>query len=183
MKPTINLATKRVIQKKTLRKFFISSVLFFGGGVALTVMLLILNFFLNLQISNLNDQKSTLQAQIVRQQSTKDKLLMVQERLGQIRSLLTARNSVEDDINLVVASIPPTITIQSIKYDSKETVFSLATPSLSDLQRLIEQELPSLQEGANKNLGEIAVGNFMLDASRLQYTFSFTVKKNSEKSK
>ncbi len=179
MKPSINLATKRIIQKKTLRKFFLSSVIFFGAGVSTTILLLLINFFVNLQISNLTEDKADLQAQIVRQRVTKDKLLMIQERLGQIRSLLTARNAAGENINLIVSSIPQSIRIVSINYDEEEISFSLSSDSLSALQTLIEDELPALGSGANKNFGEITLGNFKLDSENTQYITSFSIKRES----
>ena len=175
MKPTINLATRRIIQKKTLRKFFLSSILFFGIAVIITLGLLTTNFFLNLQISNFTDQKSTFQAEIARSQSVKDKLLMVQERLGQIRSLLATRNMASERINLILSVIPDPITILSVQYTSEDITVSLASNSLLDLQNLIEQELPKISQSGNKDLGKITVSSFRLDPENLRYLSSFSI--------
>lgn len=175
MKPSINLATRRIIQKKTLRKFFLSSIIFFGLGVSLTLGLLLINFFINLQISNLNDTKSDLEAQIVRQKSVKDKLLMVQERVGRVRNLLTTRDNAGEKINFIVAAIPSSIEISSIQYDEEGINFALKSSSLADLQGFIEKDIPSLQESGNKDIGAISINAFKLDPDNFEYLLNFSV--------
>jgi len=180
MKPSINLATRRIIQKKTLRKFFLSSVIFFGLGVSATLGVLLINFFMNLQISNLNDTKSDLEAQIVRQKSVKDKLLMVQERVGRVRNLLSARDNAGEKINFIVAAIPSSIEISSIQYDEEGINFALKSSSLADLQGFIEKDIPSLQESGNKDIGAISINAFKLDPENFEYLLNFSVEQVSK---
>jgi len=175
MKAKINLATKRIVQVKKLRKFFLSSVIFFGISTGATLFLLLVNFFTNLQISNLLEKKTTLEADVGRYKSVRDALLGTQERLGQIRSVLSERQDAGSKISSTLEVIPSTVTVKSIQYDENEISVAVSSSSLIALQDLIEKELPQLQSSGKKYIGSVAVGDFRVDSENLEYLSSFTV--------
>lgn len=175
MKAKINLATKRVVQVKKLRKFFLSSVIFFGIATGATLILLIVNFFTNLQIANLSEEQAALEIDVARYKSVKDTMLGTQERLGQIRSLLSERQDVGTKVSSIVGIVPSTIKVKSVQYDTKDIRVSISSPSLSALNSLIEEKLAQLEEIDKKFVGQVTVGDFQVDTENQEYATSFSI--------
>ena len=175
MKAKINLATKRVVQVKKLRKFFLSSVIFFSLATGVTLILLVVNFFTNLQIASLSEEQATLEADVARYKNVKDALLGTQERLGQIRSLLSERQDVGSKISSIVGVVPSTIKVKSIQYDAKDIRVLISSPSLDALNSLIEEKLSELEKIDKKFIGQVTLGDFQVDTENLEYTSSFSI--------
>ena len=175
MKAKINLATKRVVQVKKLRKLFLSSVIFFSLATGVTLILLLVNFFTNLQIANLSEEQAALEADVARYKNVKDALLGTQERLGQIRSLLSERQDVGSKISSIVGVVPSTIKVKSIQYDAKDIRVLISSPSLDALNNLIEEKLSELEKIDKKFIGQVTLGDFQVDTENLEYTSSFSI--------
>ena len=175
MKAKINLATKRVVQVKKLRKFFLSSIIFFSLATGVTLILLLVNFFTNLQIANLSEEQAALEADVARYKNVKDALLGTQERLGQIRSLLSERQDVGSKISSIVGVVPSTIKVKSIQYDAKDIRVLISSPSLDALNNLIEEKLSELEKIDTKFIGQVTLGVFQVDTENLEYTSSFSI--------
>ncbi len=175
MKAKINLATKRVVQVKKLRKFFLSSIIFFSLATGVTLILLLVNFFTNLQIANLSEEQAALEADVARYKNVKDALLGTQERLGQIRSLLSERQDVGSKISSIVGVVPSTIKVKSIQYDAKDIRVLISSPSLDALNNLIEEKLSELEKIDKKFIGQVTLGDFQVDTENLEYTSSFSI--------
>jgi len=175
MKAKINLATKRIVQVKKLRKFFLSSIIFFSISTGITLILLLINFSINLQISKLNEQQAAMGIEAGRYKSVKEMVLGTQERLGQIRSVLSERHDAGSKINAVVGIIPSSIQIKSMEYDENEIRLTLSSDSLVALQNLIEEKLPQLQNEGSRDIGSITVGDFRVDVENLAYTTSLSI--------
>ncbi len=110
-----------------------------------------------------------------RYKSVKEMVLGTQERLGQIRSVLSERHDAGSKINAVVGIIPSSIQIKSMEYDENEIRLTLSSDSLVALQNLIEEKLPQLQNEGSRDIGSITVGDFRVDVENLAYTTSLSI--------
>ncbi len=175
MKAKINLATKRIVQVKKLRKFFLSSIIFFSISTGITLILLLINFSINLQTSKLAETKASMEIEAGTYKPVKEMVLGTQERLGQIRSVLSERQDAGSKINALVGIVPSSIQIKSMEYDETGIRLTLSSDSLVALQNLIEDKLPQMQSEGKGDIGSISVGDFRVDVENLAYTTSLSI--------
>ncbi len=159
MRDDINLVQAQTQQKKvehTLLEFSIAIFAFFS---IVAVIVLIASLLLSSTSSNLDNQTGTLRSQLSGI-SNKQKLLIVEERLAQIRSIYSQGNGVEQSAAKIVAIIPDSFDLESISADDKKISMSISGSNLLDFATLLNSTIPDFVKKNKSSISSIEIDSF-----------------------
>lgn len=159
MNDDINLVQAQSQQKKVENTLFEFSVGVFAFFCIVAVVLLIISLLLSTTSANLDNQTGSLRSQLS-SLSNKQKLLIIEERLAQIRTILAHGNGVEESAAKIVAIIPDNFSLDSITADDKKITVTITGNSLLDFATLLNTTFPDYVKKNKNSISSVEIDNF-----------------------
>ena len=131
-------------------------------------------FFLNShsQLPDLQKEESSLLSNLSVFHTKAVKLLLTENRIKEISSIMVKRSNFDTVITAITGIIPQEIRIQSFSLDKKNATIILSSSSLSSADRLFDNL--SKMVNNNKNFSKITLEDITLDTKSSEYTFSLS---------
>lgn len=183
MKTEINLAAQRQVQKRRLRKFFLVSIGAFIVVFGATVLILLYNLTLKIQISSLEDEERQLSSQIEAQGQKKNDILILRERIAGIQTALSMRKSIDSQVIPVVGIAPVSSTVGGITYEENEVKMTVKSDNLNDLSDLIDNKIAEIATEQKNEIQNVEISSFGISEADQIYSVNLSFTFKGEKSK
>jgi len=176
MREEINLATGKENRKKLLGQLFSPYFIFFAVAFSISAVVIAFSFFLKLQSSSLSFKAREAEEKIQSLSKKRDKMLVSQERLASIRSIITSRNKLDSLLSEILSQIPDSFSFEAISATSEELVIVVTSDSLSDFSTLLKEKIPLIS--SNKVLGvkNIKADSFSQEGNGYSLSLTFSLK-------
>lgn len=183
MKTDINLAGQTRLEKKVSGRLFILSLVLFVVFFSLAAVLITYSLILKTKASSLEQEATSLRSKISSFSKQKETLLIISERLGAIRKVMTSRKKIDNRVSQVVSVVPNSFGLESIKADDKLISITLSSPKLSDFDSFLEGKITSFLKDKTLNIAKINVSSFSQQKSQyilaLDFYFTDTKKRSN----
>lgn len=179
MNNDINLITQRE-QRPAYSKVFLSSGLLFGAIFVLALILTLYSFSLKSKVGSLSEDLALARNKIANYAERKQKILVVTERIDTARNVISKRNNLETRTSQILAAIPDSFNIDTIKAEDDVITVRLASSSLLAFDDLLEVRLLGLVRDENLGLKKIESPSFTRSGNyelTLAFYFSEAAKK------
>lgn len=169
MNNNINLITQRRERQHEYSKIFLITSILFAIIFTIALSLTLYSFFLKGKAAGLSRDVARVKTKVAGFAQKKEKILAISERLDSTRSIISKRNNLSDRTSQILAAIPETFNIESIKTADNVITVKLGSSSLLLLDDFLEARLPTFAKNAGAALKKIEstsftrVGDYYID--------------------
>lgn len=179
MNNDINLITQKE-QRPAYSKVFLASSILFGTIFMLALIITLYSFSLKAKAGSLSEDVSRARNRVANYALRKQKILVVTERIDSARSIISKRNNLERRASQILAAIPDSFSIDTMKAGDDVITVRLGSSSLLAFDDLLETRLISLARDKDLGLKKIESPSFIKSGNyelTLSFYFSETAKK------
>ncbi len=179
MKTDINLIQKNKISGNGLARITLFTGIVFFIVFLIAVGVILYALFLKSQLTAIDAQQLSVKNQIAGFATTRDNLVLINERLVNIKKVLATRQNLDSTVGKVMATIPQTFGVESMTADDEVISLTLSSDKLSDFDDLMEAKLPLLTKDKTLGVKRLDVGGFTQVGTgyQLDLDFYFTLAK------
>jgi type II secretory pathway component PulM len=176
---TVNLLKTDKLQVKKKASFFYLSILVLLIVVLITVLILLYLLFLKSSIaSTINSQNKELSI-LKSEQGKKIKILTTKERLATIKKIVPGNSIPEDRLNIVLSSIPASISIDKLEMIDTVMNITISSISLSVLNTFLNSDLSELPKKKDSQVKKIEIQSFGLNSKGTNYSSDIKITFNT----
>ena len=158
MKTNINLIGQTRAQKKRLNIFFIASLSVFLIIFIISLFFLVYSLMLKARAQGL---------------LKKEKLLIVGERLGNLRKVISSRGNIDTRAETILSVIPSDFNIEALMADSKVVTIKISSPDLTSFDTLLEERIPNFTKNNSLKIARVNVDYFSQKKDDYSLSLSF----------
>src|SRR5438552_3998569 len=138
MRTDINLAIRKQIVKKSIRKVFLISFLIFITVFLLSALAIAYNFTLTNKLTQLSQPEMQMKNKINEFSAKKDNFIIVQDRLSSITQIINSRKNIDKKISSVLSYFPDSVTIKNINVSNDGASITIISSDLSAVDQLLD---------------------------------------------
>ncbi|KKQ96893.1 MAG: hypothetical protein A3C27_00520 [Candidatus Levybacteria bacterium RIFCSPHIGHO2_02_FULL_39_36] len=173
MKTNINLIGQTRAQKKRLNIFFIASLSVFLIIFIISLFFLVYSLMLKARAQGLLKKENSLRSQITVYSAQKEKLLIVGERLGNLRKVISSRGNIDTRAETILSVIPSDFNIEALMADSKVVTIKISSPDLTSFDTLLEERIPNFTKNNSLKIARVNVDYFSQKKDDYSLSLSF----------
>lgn len=174
----INLVIGKKVEQKIGKAINIPTLIIFGSVFLVAFSLLVYSLILSARSAALVDEAGKIRTQITSSESKKERILVVGERLGAIRNILSARSSADIVAEKVLKIIPAEFTVDILEADNKQVSVSLTSSDLSEFASFLEDTLPRFAAKNTVGVTSVVINSFAQGKGDYNLNLMFGLKKS-----
>lgn len=173
----INLARAEET-KKTYKVFLSPSFFIFVIVFIVAILILSYSFILKVNLSSLASDGRRLQGQIASQESKKDKILIISERLSAARKILATRSHLDLVVSSLIQEIPDDFALDVVGGNDQQISLSISADKLSDFASLLSEKIPRITQNKTLGISKVTANSFGQTQSGYLLSLTFTLKEH-----
>ena len=173
----INLAASPTA-KKTYKVFLTPSFLIFIIVFIVGILIVSYSFILKVNLSSLASSGRRLQGQIAQQESKKDKILIISERLASARKILASRSHLDLVVSSIIQAIPDNFSLETVDGNDQQVSVSISSDTLLDFANLLSEKIPDITQNKTLAISKVTADSFTQSQGEYLLSLTFTLKEH-----
>lgn len=170
MNTDINLITPKKQVRHAYGKIFLITAFIFGSIFTVAMGLTFHTLLLKTKAGRLSEEVASARARMETFKERKQKMLIISERIGFTRNIISGRNSLERRTSELLSAIPDVFNIEAIKAETNVITIKMSSQSLLAFDDLLDAKVPAFAK--SKNLGIKKIESTSFTTERGAYTAS-----------